>query len=489
MAVVAGTLIAGRYRIIERVGAGGMGSVVVAEDAVLCRRVAIKRLHRNAEDVTARFRREVKLGASLNHRNLVAVYDALPEEGDLLLIMEYVEGQTLRAALQAGPIPSERAIAILTDVASALDYMHARRMVHRDVKPANILLGLAREVKLADLGISWGDQMTQITASGALLGTPAYLAPELLAGERATAASDVYSLAAVAFESLSGRKAYVGGTPAEILQRIATQPTPHLREAWPEAPDEAGRLLCRGMSPDPSGRPDSARELVQSLAAVLAEPPPSPAPSAVPPPEPLPARPPRQPRPRPRPRAAAQPQTRASSPRPRPARSRRRPSPTLAALAALGAVAAAVAVILAVGSGGGKGGSATPSRSKPTAPATGAASPAAGATAAASPATPAGAVQAFYQRAARHRYAEAWSLAGPGVRTQLGGFAAFQGQFQSLRSISFPRAQTTSQAPGRATVTITTVAVHTTRTDHCTGSVDLVPGGDGWLLSHINVTC
>lgn len=486
MAVVAGTLIAGRYRIIERVGAGGMGSVVVAEDAVLRRRVAIKRLHRNAEDVTARFRREVKLGASLNHPNLVAVYDAVPEEGDLLLIMEYVEGQTLRAALQAGPIPSERAIAILTDVASALDYMHARRMVHRDVKPANILLGLAREVKLADLGISWGDQMTQITASGALLGTPAYLAPELLAGERATAASDVYSLAAVAFEALSGRKAYVGGTPAEILQRIATQPTPHLREAWPEAPDEAGRLLCRGMSPDPSGRPDSARELVQSLAAVLAEPPPSPAPSAVPPPEPLPARRPRQPRPRPR--AAAQPQARASSLRPRPARSRRRPSPTLAALAALGAVAAAVAVVLALGSGGGQGGPATPSRSKPTAPATAAASPAAGATAAASPATPAGAVQAFYQRAASHRYAEAWSLTGPGVRTQLGGFVAFQGQFQSLRSISFPRAQT-SQAPGRATVAITTVAVHTTRTDHCTGSVDLVPGGAGWLLSHIAVTC
>ncbi|MDQ6750823.1 MAG: serine/threonine protein kinase, partial [Actinomycetota bacterium] len=283
MAVSAGTLIAGRYRIIERVGAGGMGSVVVAQDNILRRRVAIKRLHRDAEDVTARFRREAKLGASLNHPNLVAVYDAVPEEGDLLLIMEYVDGQTLRAALRVGPIPSERVVAILTDVAAALDYMHGRGMVHRDVKPANILLGLTGEVKLADLGISWGDQMTQITASGALLGTPAYLAPELLAGERATAASDVYSLAAVAFEALSGRKAYLGNAPAEILQRIATQPTPHLREAWPDAPEDAGRLLCRGMSPDPSERPATAGDLVKGLGASLVpEPPPQLAPRPAP---------------------------------------------------------------------------------------------------------------------------------------------------------------------------------------------------------------
>lgn len=474
MAVAAGTLIAGRYRIIERVGSGGMGSVVLAQDTVLRRPVAIKRLHRDAEDVTARFRREAKLGASLNHPSLVAVYDAVPEEGDLLLIMEYVDGQTLRGALRAGPIPSQRTIAILTDVAAALDYMHGRGMVHRDVKPANILLGLAGEVKLADLGISWGEQMTQITASGALLGTPAYLAPELLAGERATAASDVYSLAAVAFEALSGRRAHVGAAPAEILQRIVTQPTPHLREAWPEAPDDAGRLLCQGMSPDPSGRPGSSGELVERLDASLA----------------------RAPAPAPLPALAPVEVGRRESPspltpqRPRaPAATRSRSRPSLAALGALAAVAAVVALFVLTSGDGSRTGpdrttapppTTTPSTSTTTDP---------GAATSASTDTPAGAAKAFYQRAASHRYDEAWALASPGLRLQLGGFDAFQVQFRSLRSIAFSRLQATNQTANRATVSIATTAVHTTRTDHCAGSVDLVPGGGAWMLEHIDVSC
>jgi hypothetical protein len=109
--------------------------------------------------------------------------------------------------------------------------------------------------------------------------------------------------------------------------------------------------------------------------------------------------------------------------------------------------------------------------------------------AAASPDTPAGAVQAFYQRAASRRYEEAWSLAGPGVRAQLGGFDAFQGQFRTLQSISFSRAQPTSQTARRARVAIATTAVHTTRTDRCAGTVDLVRAGGGWALEHIGVSC
>jgi hypothetical protein len=152
----------------------------------------------------------------------------------------------------------------------------------------------------------------------------------------------------------------------------------------------------------------------------------------------------------------------------------------------LGAVAAVIVIVIALGWGGRRGTRAAPARSTATAPAKAAPS---GASTAGSPATPAGAVQAFYQRAASHRYDEAWALAGPGVRAQLGGLDAFRGQFATLRSISFSRAQATSQAGDSATVSIATTAVHTDRTDRCAGTVDLVPGDEGWVLQHISVSC
>ena len=143
--------IAGRYRVLHPVGSGGMATVVVAEDTLLGRRVAIKRLHtERVAGFSGRFRREARIGASISHPNLVAVYDVLPAEGDLLLVMEYVDGRTLADALQAGPLDPPRALEILEAAAAGLDHLHERGVVHRDIKPSNILLGDAGVVKLGD---------------------------------------------------------------------------------------------------------------------------------------------------------------------------------------------------------------------------------------------------------------------------------------------------------------------------------------------------
>src|SRR4051812_40222353 len=266
------TVLAGRYRVLERIGRGGMASVLLAEDERLGRRVAVKRLHAESpEDTARRFRREARLGASLNHPNLVSVYDIVSDEEGVLIVMEYVEGETLRDALGRGPLPAKRAIEVLRGLASGLDHAHAEGIVHRDVKPANVLLGRrSGEVKLADLGIATAVESTRITKSGTVMGTASYMAPEQLEGHRAGPEADVYSLAVVAWEALSGKRAYDGRTPIEIATRKASEPPPALTEAWRDAPPAAAAVLQRAMGADPASRPRSATALVDELEQALA---------------------------------------------------------------------------------------------------------------------------------------------------------------------------------------------------------------------------
>jgi len=266
-----------RYRYISTLGRGGMATVSLAEDTVLGRRVALKRM--TAQDDPRgllRLRREALVGASVSHPNLVSIYDVFEsEEGGNVIVMEYVPGETLRDALRReGKLPAEAALRILAGVAAGLDAIHRQGIVHRDVKPANILLGTDGAIKVADLGIASVLHRTRITSAGAVVGSFRYMAPEQLGDKPPTPAIDVYALSAMAFEMLSGRPARCERNPVALAHAISTQPPPDLREAWPEAPASVVALLRSGMARDPAARPRSASELTRRLrAALLPEPP------------------------------------------------------------------------------------------------------------------------------------------------------------------------------------------------------------------------
>ena len=264
------TLLAGRYRTIERVGSGGMATVLLAEDERLGRQVAVKLLHAESPvDTARRFRREAQLGASLNHPNIVSIYDIETDEEGVLIVMEYVEGETLRDAIARGPAAPGRALEVLRGVADALDHAHGEGIVHRDVKPANVLLGRDGRVKLADLGIATAVEGTRITKSGTVLGTAAYMAPEQLEGRKAGPAADVYSLAVVAWETLAGQRAYEGRSPLEIAHRKVAEPPPALTDVFPAAPAAVSDVLARAMGVDVQARPLTAGSLVDELEDAL----------------------------------------------------------------------------------------------------------------------------------------------------------------------------------------------------------------------------
>jgi serine/threonine-protein kinase len=247
-----------------------MASVLLCEDERLGRQVAVKRLHADSPvDVAQRFDREARLGASLNHPNLVSVFDTATDDEGVLIVMEYVDGETLSKKLRRGPLRPEEVRKIVLDLGDALDHAHAQGVIHRDVKPGNVLIREDGMTKLADLGIATASDGTRITRSGIVLGTAAYMAPEQLDGREIGPPADIYALAAIAFEALSGRKPREGRTPMEIAHRMANDGPPDLSEAWPRAPKAAVEVLKRGMALDPEDRPASAGELARELAEAL----------------------------------------------------------------------------------------------------------------------------------------------------------------------------------------------------------------------------
>jgi eukaryotic-like serine/threonine-protein kinase len=348
-------LLGGRYRVLRHLGSGGMASVLLCRDERLDREVAVKRLHADSPgDVEQRFVREAKLGASLNHPNLVSVFDTATDEEGVLIVMEYVEGEALARTLKRGPLPPDRVASMVRDVGSALDHAHAQGVVHRDVKPGNVLLRRDGVTKLVDLGIATAQDHTRLTHSGMVLGTAAYMAPEQLEGDETTRATDIYALGVVAYEALTGERAREGRTPLELAHRIATSPPPDLRDAMPDASPQAAEVLKRAMARDPRDRPASAGELASGLARALEEPPTAPT-RAVPPTRAAP-----RPVPVPAPAPAATP---AAAKPPPPTAPPRRPGPTpgkrpvgAIALALVFLVLAAAVVIAAVLSSGGDGG-------------------------------------------------------------------------------------------------------------------------------------
>src|SRR5688572_16045773 len=261
------TVFAGRYRVIRRLGVGGTAAVFLARDERLDREVAVKRVH--GAEVTAetaqRLRREARIMASLRHPNLVTVYDMLMDEDDLLLVMEYVRGETLADVLASAPLGWERTLELLEPVAAALDHVHGHGVVHRDLKPSNILVGPSGVVKVADLGLATAAEITKITPPGTIMGTPAYMAPEQARAGACTPMADVYSLATIAFQALSGTLPRSGTTVVAVLVQATREPPPDLRERRPGTPAAAAEVLMRGMSPKPEDRQRSASRLLQEL--------------------------------------------------------------------------------------------------------------------------------------------------------------------------------------------------------------------------------
>jgi serine/threonine-protein kinase len=244
-----GTLIADRYRVVRHLGSGAMATVHLADDELLGRQVAIKSVHADAKsDFGRRVLREARMGAALAHPNLVAVFDTIVVDDAVLIVMEYVPGRTLADALQEGRMAPEQALAILRPLAEAIDRTHAAGIVHRDVKPANVLLHERGDVKLADLGVATSDEVSRITRTGGVVGTAAYMAPEQFESGPVDGAADVYALAAVAFEMLSGRRAFPAPDAlAALVQR--SQDLPDLRELVPDAPEAAAGAVRRGLAP------------------------------------------------------------------------------------------------------------------------------------------------------------------------------------------------------------------------------------------------
>jgi hypothetical protein len=246
-----------------------MATVLLCHDQRLDRHVAVKRLHAGGAEMEARFVREAKLGASLNHPNLVSVFDTEVDDEGVLIVMEYVEGDPLARVLRRGALPAAAVAAMARDLGGALDHAHAQGVVHRDVKPANVLLRRDGMAKLADLGIAVAADQTRITRSGTVLGSAAYMAPEQLEGWEIGPAVDVYALSVVLFEALSGERARAGRTPMEIAHSIATEGPPDLRAVAPWAPAAAAAALMRGMARSPDERPGSAGEVAEQVATSL----------------------------------------------------------------------------------------------------------------------------------------------------------------------------------------------------------------------------
>ncbi len=259
-------MIAGRYTLEREIGRGGMGSVWLARDETLGRRVALKRVGLTPDGPTpggpapdggrpdlVRAEREAKLAARLNHPHVVAVYDLVddPTDGARWLVMEYVEGRNLAQLVDSrGVLPVDTAARLLAQASEALALAHEAGIVHRDVKPSNILVDDLGQVKLTDFGIARAEADVSLTRTGLVTGSPAYLAPEVATGSSATPASDVWSLGATLFHALEGRPPYdVGDNVVGALYRIAHEPPPRPLQAGWLTP-----LFAATMNPDPASR-------------------------------------------------------------------------------------------------------------------------------------------------------------------------------------------------------------------------------------------
>lgn len=262
-------VVAGRYELGGSLGAGGMGRVVTARDRVLDRTVAVKLVPveqaRSADPaLTARFVAEARTAARFTHRHVVTVYDAGESDGYLYIVTEFVDGTTLAHRLaERGALGVDESVRVGEQLLSALGAAHQAGIVHRDVKPSNVLLDANGNVKLADFGIAkrLDDLEAALTAAGEFVGTPRYVAPEQAAGQRATPATDLYAVGVVMYEMLSGEAPFHAETPIATLLAHRDAPVPDVRQTRPEVPAALAAAITTAMAKQPADRFGSAGEM------------------------------------------------------------------------------------------------------------------------------------------------------------------------------------------------------------------------------------
>jgi eukaryotic-like serine/threonine-protein kinase len=264
------TVVDNRYEVVEPLGSGGMGEVYLARDRVLGRDVALKVLrgqYAGDEEFAERFKREALSAASLSHPNIVQVYDrGETEDGSSYIAMEYVPGGTLKERISnGGPLEAAAAATLGAQVAEALGAAHDRGMVHRDIKPQNVLLTARGDAKVADFGIARAASSVTISQTGSVMGTAGYMSPEQALGKPATPKSDLYSLGVVPYETLTGELPYTAENPIAVSMKHVNEPLQPPREVNPRIPEGMNALVTKLLAKDPEDRYASADELADDL--------------------------------------------------------------------------------------------------------------------------------------------------------------------------------------------------------------------------------
>ena len=272
--MVIGALLNGRFRLEEKIGSGGMSTVYRAFDPTLERWVAIKIMHRDIStdpDQLERFRREARAVARLSHPHIVTVIDAGEDDGTPYIVFEYVEGETLKDRIRRlGRLPVDEAVAYAIEIGRALEAAHAQRLVHRDVKPQNVLIDREGRAKVTDFGIARSLEAKGLTATGRVLGTTDYVSPEQALGYEVTEQSDVYSLGVCLYEMLVGEVPFQADTQVAVAMRHVREPLPDVQRLRPEISAALAAVIERATAKETRNRYRTAAEMVRDLEEVLA---------------------------------------------------------------------------------------------------------------------------------------------------------------------------------------------------------------------------